>query len=304
MSSFTSRLMSKLRGRGGANADKDAVMDLIEMRSLRVEQRSHLEAMIRARTGYAAMSPEIGLARVLGRYKMYVEPDDDAISSHLIMDGFWEMWITIFLGGFVRPGWTVVEVGAHLGYYAMLLSDLVGPTGRLAGFEPVRRNADLLRRSLAVNGFAERYLLEHKAVSDVNGSARVQVPRGNWGGGSIIGAPSHNIVSAEDVQTVTLDSYCTTHNIQPDFIKIDAEGAEKMIFAGMRGLIARQQKLAVMFEFDTTRQPNWVQWFGEMEGQGFKLYRIGDDSKPSRIGPSAQMPPGIVEVLALKGHSS
>ncbi len=303
MSSFSSRLMSKLRGRGAATADNNAVMDLIEMRSLRLEERSHLEAMIRARTGYAAISPEIGLARVLGRYKMYVEPDDDAISSHLIMDGFWEMWVTIFLGGFVRTGWTVVEVGAHLGYYAMLLSDLVGPTGRLVGFEPVRRNADLLRRSVAVNGFAGRYAVEQQAVSDADGSARVNVPLGNWGGGSIIGAPSHDIVAAEDVHTVTLDSYCASHNIQPDLIKIDAEGAEQKIFAGMRSLIARQQKLAVLFEFDTTRQPNWAHWFAEMEGQGFKLYRIGEDSKPYRIGPSSQMPPSIVEVLALKGRA-
>jgi FkbM family methyltransferase len=303
VSSFGSRLMSKLRGKGAAKADNNAVMDLIEMRSLRLEERSHLEAMIRARTGYAAISPEVGLARVLGRYKMYVEPDDDAISSHLIMDGFWEMWVTIFLGGFVRPGWTVIEVGAHLGYYAMLLSDLVGPTGRLAGFEPVGRNAELLRRSVAVNGFAGRYAVEQQAVSDANGLARVHVPRGNWGGGSIIGAPSHDIVAAEDVQTVTLDSYCAGRNIHPDFIRIDAEGAEQKIFSGMRGLIARQQKLAVMFEFDTTRQPNWVQWFAELEGQGFKLYRVGEDSKPSRISPSTLMSPGICEILALKGHS-
>ena len=148
MSSFASRLVSRIGGRGGAKVDNNAVMDLIEMRSLRVEQRTHLEAMIRARTGYAAIAPDAGLARVLGRYKMYVAPDDDAISSHLIMDGFWEMWNTIFLGGFIRPGWTVIEIGAHLGYFSMLMSDLVGPTGRLVGFEPVRRNADLLRRSL------------------------------------------------------------------------------------------------------------------------------------------------------------
>ena len=60
MSSFASRLMSKLRGRGVAKVDNNAVMDLIEMRSLRLEERSHLEAMIRARTGYAAISPEVG----------------------------------------------------------------------------------------------------------------------------------------------------------------------------------------------------------------------------------------------------
>ena len=303
MSSFASRLVSRIGGRGGAKVDNNAVMDLIEMRSLRVEQRTHLEAMIRARTGYAAIAPDAGLARVLGRYKMYVAPDDDAISSHLIMDGFWEMWNTIFLGGFIRPGWTVIEIGAHLGYFSMLMSDLVGPTGRLVGFEPVRRNADLLRRSLAVNGFSDRYTLEQKAVSDVDGHGRVHVPRGNWGGGSIIAAPSHDIVSAEDIQTVTLDTYCASRNIQPDFIKIDAEAAERKIFAGMRNLIARQQKLAVMFEFDAIRHANWAQWLAEMEGQGFKLYRIGEDSKPVRINPSMQQPDGIIEVLALKGYS-
>lgn len=299
---FGSKLISKVRGRREPALDVGAAMSLIETRSLRIEERGHLEAMIRARTGYASITPDIGLARVLGRYKIYVEPDDDAISSHLIMDGFWEMWITIFLGGFVRPGWTVIEVGAHLGYYSMLFCDLVGPTGRLVGFEPVSRNAHLLRRSLAVNGFAERYALEQKAVSDHEGLSRVHVPKGNWGGGSILGAPSENIVMSEDVQTITLDAYCSKGNIQPDFIKIDAEGAERQIFSGMRDLIAGQGKLAVMFEFDTSRQPDWIRWFAEMEGQGFKLYRVAENSKPVRISPGGPLPLGIIEVLALKGH--
>lgn len=301
MRSFGARLMSKFRGK--PNADPGAVMDLIEMRTLRTEQRTHLEAMVRARTGYAAIAPDAGLARVLGRYKMYVAPDDDAISSHLIMDGFWEMWNTIFLAGFIRQGWTVLEVGAHLGYFGLLMSDLVGPTGRLIGFEPVRRNGELLRRSLAVNGFAGRYTLEQKAVSDSNRMSRVHVPRGNWGGGSIVGAPSHDVVASEDVPSVTLDSYCSERNIQPDFIKIDAEASERQIWNGMSGLISRQQKFAVLMEFDVIRYANWSQWLAEIEGQGFKLYRIGEDSKPLKISPSMAPPNGIIEILCLKGYS-
>lgn len=303
MSSFGAKLISKLRGKGtDSTVAPFPGMDLLETRALRVNERSHLESQIRSRTSYASISSDTGLARVLGRYKMFVIPDDDAISAHLILDGFWEMWNTLFLASFVRPGWSVLEIGSNLGYFSLLLSDLVGPTGKLIGFEPVTRNADLLRRTISINGFADRFSIEQVAVAETNRRARIHVPTGNWGGGSIMGGPSPNLALSEDVEVISLDNYCLGKAIAPDFIKMDAEAAERDIWRGMSNLVSRQQKLAVMFEFDARRNLSWRSWFEEIERQNFHLYRVGYDAKPQRILASTPEPADMFEVLALKGY--
>ncbi|MFZ4072488.1 MAG: FkbM family methyltransferase [Caulobacterales bacterium] len=277
---------------------------LLAPEALTAMQRSAVEAMIRGATTYAALDPHYGLARVLGRYKVYVNPQDDAISSHLILDGFWEMWNTIFLAKFITPGLKIIEIGSNLGYFSLLLSELTGPNGRVVGFEPLSLNADLLERTMSINGFGGRFRSERKAVSDTNGAAQIYVPRGNWGGGSIVhGAEGVDAIVIEEVETITLDSYCAQAEFWPDFVKSDAEGAERLIWAGMRAVRTRSPQFAFMFEFDPSRTAHWRDWFRDMESEGFHLYRVGFDSRLEKMGSSSPEPLGMFEVLALRGYN-
>ncbi|MBI1340444.1 FkbM family methyltransferase [bacterium] len=281
-----------------ASTERKGLVEISEFASL---DRTQLENRIRNLATYAPLAEGVGLARVLGRYKLYVAPDDDAISTHLILDGFWEMWNTIFLTRFVRPGWSIVEIGANLGYFTLLLSELTGETGRVVAFEPVNRIADLLTRTIDVNGMAGRCTIERRAVADRSGDAAIHVPRGNWGGGTIVGHPSSNLAASEAVELVSLDEYCRQHALTPDFIRMDAEGAEHLIWRGMSDVIARASRIAVLFEFDVRRQPSWRSWFQDIQKQGFELARVGYDSKLSPLAHDMAEPTGMIEVLARKG---
>ena len=60
-------------------------------------------------------------------------------------------YVTDFLWNHIRPGTTVVEVGAHIGYYTMILSKKVGVYGKVFAIEPLPDNVERLREHLRVN---------------------------------------------------------------------------------------------------------------------------------------------------------
>lgn len=277
--------------------ERDFVMDVLEVSDFRAAPRQRLEGMARARASYAALAADVGLSRVLGRYKMFVMPDDDGMSAHLILDGYWQIWNAIFLARFVRPGWSVLEVGSQLGYFSLLLSELVGPTGRVIGFEPTIRTAGLLQRTIDVNGFSNRFQLEQAAVSGFASTSTA------GRGGKFVTRTSYFAPPASKVRTVTLDAYCAEKSIRPDFIKMDISAAKRTAWRGMRGLLSGQQKMALMFEVDTRlREVNWQDCFDEIGRQEFKLFQINGNSALEMVSSDILEGEAILELLALRGY--
>ena len=75
---------------------------------LRRANRFANEAAIRRLCSTVSVAEHTVLCRVLGRYKMFVDTTDVGLASHLMLDGFWEMWVTEAMLGFVRTGMTAV----------------------------------------------------------------------------------------------------------------------------------------------------------------------------------------------------
>lgn len=124
----------------------------------------------------------------------------------------------------VRPGDTVLDVGAHVGYYTVLSAVLAGPSGAVWSFEPNPTNAGFLRKHAEINGLAQ-VRVEQAAVSDAEGTARF-----DFGTGSGTGHLSSD--GAIEVRTLRLDDFCVAHGIVPKAIKIDVEGAEAAVLEG------------------------------------------------------------------------
>ena len=127
--------------------------------------RRHVEAAIRRRCHTVWIDPETTLCRILGRYKFFVDSRDIGLAPHLMLDGYWEFWISDFIWRNLRPGFRVLDVGANLGYYTVLAADLVGPQGQVTAFEPNPRMFELLQRNAGINGFSQWTDCSARAVS-------------------------------------------------------------------------------------------------------------------------------------------
>lgn len=131
----------------------------------------------------------------------------------------------------VRPGGTFLDVGAHVGFYTLLGSRLVGGDGRVWAFEPDPTNAHHLREHARINRLSNVHV-EEAAVAAAEGTAR-------FGGGSGSGTGRLTEAGEVAVRTVALDPLCARHGLDPSAIKIDVEGAETAVIEGATETIGR-----------------------------------------------------------------
>jgi FkbM family methyltransferase len=134
----------------------------------------------------------------------------------------------------VRPGWTVVEVGANLGAHTVFFGQAVGPQGAVLAFEPQRMVFQTLCANVALNALANVYAY-HAAAGRQTGT--ITVPRLNYSvvqnfGGLSLGAWAEG----EPVPLMTIDSLPLT---ACQLIKVDVEGMEGEVLAGAEQTIRR-----------------------------------------------------------------
>lgn len=175
--------------------------------------------------------------RVLDMFDLVVLKDDESLTPCLVNDGFWEAWITSWLTRWVRPGMTFIDIGANCGYYTMLARHLVGPHGRVVAYEPNPVYAEILRKTREINDVFFR--IREVALSDKVGRVTLSVPGQFHGSASIVEGviPEGYDLHTYDVRTTTLDNELNQITFwNSDVVKIDAEGAEELIWHGAQRL--------------------------------------------------------------------
>ncbi|WP_368415597.1 FkbM family methyltransferase [Falsiroseomonas sp.] len=247
-------LMDMLGGTAGAGLPGT----LLELKDLRAAaSRRVREAAIRSRCQSVPLDPHTVLCRVLGRYKFLVDSRDLGLSPHLMLDGYWESWCTEFMLRRIRRGQVAWDIGANLGYYAVLMADLVGPEGRVLALEPNPRLATLCARSLSLNGFWHNAEVQRLAAAEVSGETlRFRATISDPKNGRLVDAALPDAAARDEdvldfaVQAMRLDDLGQG---AVDFIKIDVEGAEEQVWAGMQGLLDRSPAITVVMEFNALR---------------------------------------------------
>lgn len=262
-------------------------LPLVGLNELRVIDRWELEDRARALTQVINLGDGVMLCRILGRYKLYVPASDVGFGAHVMMEGMWEGWLTTFVVRRIKPGMTVVDVGANHGYYTLLLADLVEATGKVVALEPHPMTATLLRRSVFVNGFEGRVeVVEAAAVArDGEQLAFYANPTEPKNACLVSGMELGGDVTA--VQGVTLDSALAAYP-RVDFMKIDVEGAEEDTMGGAMGVI-RRDRPDILLEFNVHRCKDPAALLDELEAVYGAIYIITYQSSLERADRAALM---------------
>jgi FkbM family methyltransferase len=213
-------------------------------------------------------------------------PDYRCIYHHGLIDGR-EFPVEHFLVHFLEEGDVCIDVGANVGFYTTLFSVLVGKSGKVYAFEPTPRTFSILTRNTARKA---NVVLINKALMEGTGK-RDLIDYGveRSGLNAIALSPSEEREASHllSVDAITLDSYCSAHNVRPTFIKIDTEGAEKMVLTGGRHTLIEQRPVLIV-EVQRESPQEVVALLGEY---GYKAYKfIGNNAVPYVEGQLLQCP--------------
>ena len=153
-----------------------------------------------------------------------------ALSGSNFVRGTYEEYKTKALLAHLREGQTVIDVGAHVGYFAAIASVVVGPTGRVFAFEPRPLNHRYLIRHISSNRL-ENITPFRVGVAAKRGRRRFEV---NTGTGTGHLSPE----GALEIDTVSIDEEVAAGRLPaPDLIKIDVEGGEIEVLQGAEVVI-------------------------------------------------------------------
>lgn len=194
-------------------------------------------------------SPEDIAYIELEGFSLAVDTTDISVSIPLRWGGY-EPHLRALYRNWLKPGMTVVDIGANIGLYSMLAAQVVGDSGQVICFEPNSENCRLILLSTRRNGF-KNVTLYPMAASDRTGVALFSMHLGSNGG--LIPTNESSLLSPNCmvVPTVRMDELV----LDPvDLIKIDVEGAEGLVIRGAQNLIERHRPI-VTSEFSMEMLP-------------------------------------------------
>lgn len=198
----------------------------------------------------------------------------------------------------IEPGMQILDVGANIGLYTLLLARLTGATGKVFAFEPEPNLFSILCENCAANE-ASNVTPFQCAAGDANGRATFQ--RGAFNSGdNRLGAGKSGAQSIE-VEVVRLDEALPVQTVH--FVKLDVQGHELAALTGMHQLLASSPEVRVLFEFwpaglrAAKASPELLfQFFRERE---FLIYEVEGGQPRQLTAPST-----LVEKLGTKRYTN
>lgn len=205
---------------------------------------------------------------------------EDAVGRHIYKHGTYESELTDYIAGHVtlRPGDVVVDAGANIGWYSLLLGRMAPPGVALYAFEPDPLNHELLVANLRINE-CENVLPVAAGLADADGMLMLHLyPDKNRGRHSFL--PLHAGERVE-VPVVTLDGFWQREGLEGRplrFLKVDVEGFEAAVLRG------GERTLGICEEVLTEYSPDVMRRAGLDPGEMLDLL-LGAGLTPALIDP-------------------
>jgi FkbM family methyltransferase len=214
---------------------------------------------------------------------------DSALDSQL-RSGAFENAETAFVMRFLRQGKTVLDVGAHHGFYTLLASLRVGPTGKIIAFEPSPRERKRLERHTKMNN-CKNVRIEPFAVGASHGHGTLFLVEGAEDYCNSLRPPAAEVETRTvDVEVISLDELLPRAAVQiVDFIKLDVEGAELGVLQGARRLLQAQPRPVLLVEVYDIRTKPWGYQAREivqfLDRLGYQWFRLRENGVPEAVAP-------------------
>lgn len=242
-----------------------------------VSSRFELEDVSRRRAAGVYYGEHRMLCRLLGEYLAFVDTRDFMLGPRLVLDGFWEAWVTLALARYIQLGFHCVDVGANYGYYTLLMAGASGRGGRVLACEPNPLLAETyLPGNVALNGFYQGVEVCPKVIGNLDDqTVNFILHDGDFATSSLERWAYDHRCGTVQALAITLDRLCADWP-RLDLVKIDAEGAEALVWEGMQKTLRRFPHAAVVMELHLQCDPpQAVSLLHLIERAGYALRKVG-----------------------------
>lgn len=171
---------------------------------------------------------------------------DDLDSLGLGHRAVYEPWETAVVTRDLKPEQTFIDIGAHIGYYSLMASALVGKKGKVFAFEPEPKNFSILTQNVADHHIPNIEIF-NCAISSDEGIVNMFLNPKN-SGDNRVGIPNEGWESIP-VLTYSIDFFFQFYQGKIDFTKIDVQGHELEVLSGMKKTIEKYPDLKIIIEY-------------------------------------------------------
>jgi FkbM family methyltransferase len=202
----------------------------------------------------------------------------------------------------LKEGATALDIGANIGYYALIESKLVGDAGKVYALEPVKNTYDRLTENILLNKCKNIETFNFGASSE-NTSKIIHISRfSNWS--SFVNTVPSRFSHTEEVKVVCLDDFLINKN-KPDFIRMDVEGYEYAILKGLSKTLYEKKEVSLLIEIHpdlmTTEQLDQV--FSILQTSGLTKVMLLHEPYRSWINRRSEIRPTIRWITKLIGDT-
>jgi FkbM family methyltransferase len=209
-----------------------------------------------------------------------------------IREGRFETAEVAFVQKLLRPGMTVLDIGAHHGLYTLLASKRVGSSGKVIAFEPSPRERRALLFHVRLN-LCWNVKIEGLALGNEETEANLYVVEGGQTGCNSLRPPV--VVSGTSpllVKVRRLDGWLQTRKIgRVDFIKLDVEGGELPVLEGAKQLLDSRPRPVILAEVQDVRTLPWgyhsKEILNHLVEKGYKWFSLSPDGSANDLDMSA-----------------
>jgi len=205
-------------------------------------------------------------------FEMYITP---RFQHHFITNKY-ENFTSQIIKKYLKPGGAFVDVGAHYGFYSLLVKKMNLKDSDVISVEPVKENFDLLNKNVRLNNFT-RVKTINCAVSNKTGTRVFNVAEAS-DSSSFYNHPLTKCIRKDTVRTTTLDSLLKGKHI--NMIKIDTEGHELSVLSGMKQVVKNNPEMLIIIEFNPKciraagRQPEEL--IDSLSRMDYEIYMIDE----------------------------
>ena len=222
------------------------------------------------------------ITKKIYNYKMLLDLYDKGISRTLLLFGKRELEHKKMLEDIIKPEMTVLDIGANIGYYSLMMLELMGNKGKLIAVEPSPSNIEILRKNLLLNKYND-IEVHNAAISDENGTKKFFLSEmSNLNTLNYTEKKSLNLTGETiNVKTLTVPQIMEGRNL--DLIRMDVEGHEVEVLNGLIPNIGVNNLYpSIIFETHRSRYNNEHSMENTLKNlfaKNYKVSMLGSTSK-------------------------